>query len=643
MKKAFSATLTAAVFTMSFISVTSTADIDPPDNNGVLLFNSGFEPGSEVFHRADPFTGDDKIRGQDTSVAPPNDWINDIDNSTNVGSFSLQYQGGDTTKRKARIIREPGNPDNHVLSFKINEPWVNPSGSRLARVQANIYDENPNTEMEGIKQLYQKFRLFLHEDMEILKSYPDRIHWLTLFEVWNNRTWGGAPYAYRLAVSINTTSAESEELVFRISGQDHGNGGYSTLWSEFNTDVPVPVGEWMTLEYYMKEGNSETGRFYMTMETDESEKVVLFDMQNYTHNSGHPDPDGIFLWNPLKLYTSWDLASFAKEQGKTLEVYWDDLEIWKDKMPSGMPPNTPYGLTAFPDEDEKNMELKWSYDNITNHQFVLERSEDNGATFAELAVLGSEHTSYTDENISMKEYVYRVKAISDYGISAWSNTASFYLGIGDFQQTSPFSGTSRTIDENESRTLHFRWSAANSGFDIAYTWYLYPSDYDYTDPIATFELEETDLLVSYKQLYDSLKEAGIRPGATFEGKWAVKAQTRSMEKWSSEPFNINLTRDGTETSTVYESDLPREYKLEQNHPNPFNPVTNIQYALPEPGHVTLTVYDLIGRQIQVLVNEVQSSGYKNVRFDATGLSSGIYIYRIESGDFVKNRQMMLVK
>jgi hypothetical protein len=347
--------------------------------------------------------------------------------------------------------------------------------------------------------------------------------------------------------------------------------------------------------------------------------------------------------NPLKLYTSWDLATYAKESNKTIQVYWDDFAVWRDKMPSGMPPNAPYGLTAHPDEDEKNMELNWNYDGISGHQFVLERSDDNGASFSEIAVLDSEHTFYTDVNISMKPYVYRVKAIGEYGESAWSRTASFYLGIGDFQQTSPFSGASRTIDENESRTLQFRWNEANSGLDIVYAWYLYHKDSDFTDPVATFELEENTLSFTFKQMYDLLKEAGIKPGTTFEGKWAVKAQTRSMEKWASVPFDISLTLDGTETSSRHESDLPMEYKLKQNHPNPFNPVTNIQYALPESGHVTLAVYDLMGRQVQLLVNEVQNSGYKNVRFDASDLSSGIYIFRIKSGDFVANRQMTLLK
>jgi hypothetical protein len=280
MKKSAAATVMTAVLTLSLISISSTADTDPPEKNGVLLFNSGFEPGSEIFHRSDPFTGDDKIRGQDTSVAPPNDWINDIDNSEYLGSFSLQYQGGDTTRRVARIIPEPGNPDNNVLMFRIHEPWVNASGSRLARIQANLYDSD--FVGKSITEYYQTVRLFLHEDMEHLKNYPNRIHWLTIFEAWNNRSWGGTPNAYRLTVGINKTSAASRDLIFSVIGEDHGNGGYTELWSELNEDHPIPVGQWLDLEFYMKEGNDETGRFYMTMTPEGEDKIVLFDLHEYT-------------------------------------------------------------------------------------------------------------------------------------------------------------------------------------------------------------------------------------------------------------------------------------------------------------------------------------------------------------------------
>ena len=304
------------------------------EQEGVLLFRSGFEPESRIIHLGNPFTDSDKIAGRDLSVQPPNDWVEDIDNSDQLGFFSLQYQGADTTRRYARIIPEPGNPDNHVLLFRIHEPWVNQWGSHLARIQANIYDSWPNSRMEGIRELYQKVRLFMHEDMEVLKNYPHKIDWLTIFELWNNQTWDDAPYAFRITVGTGKPHPESRELYFMAEAEDYDTErGRMKIWDEMQTAIPVPIGQWMTLEFYIREGNDETGRFYMAMTPDGGEKKVIFDVQNYTHNTEDPEPTGIHLWNPMKLYTSTHLTNFVRDQGKSLQVYWDDLEIWKDRRP----------------------------------------------------------------------------------------------------------------------------------------------------------------------------------------------------------------------------------------------------------------------------------------------------------------------
>ncbi len=92
-----------------------------------------------------------------------------------------------------------------------------------------------------------------------------------------------------------------------------------------------------------------------------------------------------------------------------------------------------------------------------------------------------------------------------------------------------------------------------------------------------------------------------------------------------------------------ERETPEKFALYQNYPNPFNPTTNIRYSLAEASDVTLTVYDVLGRRVATLVNEVQSSGQYTVNFDATRLASGTYIYRLQTGDFVSVKKMMLIK
>lgn len=86
-----------------------------------------------------------------------------------------------------------------------------------------------------------------------------------------------------------------------------------------------------------------------------------------------------------------------------------------------------------------------------------------------------------------------------------------------------------------------------------------------------------------------------------------------------------------------------EYKLSQNYPNPFNPSTQINYTLMSPGHVTLKIFDVLGRTVSVLVNQDQNAGNYTVQFDARNFSSGIYFYRLESGSFVQTNKMMLLK
>lgn len=116
---------------------------------------------------------------------------------------------------------------------------------------------------------------------------------------------------------------------------------------------------------------------------------------------------------------------------------------------------------------------------------------------------------------------------------------------------------------------------------------------------------------------------------------------------------ITVVEEGREPS------LPKTYELSQNYPNPFNPTTTIVYALPRAGHITLKVYNLLGKRVKVLVDEIQTAGYKAVRWDGRDdggkeVSSGFYFYRIvaeplrgtsgkKAGTFTQSRKMLLLK
>ena len=89
--------------------------------------------------------------------------------------------------------------------------------------------------------------------------------------------------------------------------------------------------------------------------------------------------------------------------------------------------------------------------------------------------------------------------------------------------------------------------------------------------------------------------------------------------------------------------VPHEYDLSQNFPNPFNPSTVIQYAIPVKSHVLLTVHNLLGQVVATIVNGEQEAGFHEVKFDALNLASGVYLYRLEAGKFVQTRKLTLIR
>jgi hypothetical protein len=91
------------------------------------------------------------------------------------------------------------------------------------------------------------------------------------------------------------------------------------------------------------------------------------------------------------------------------------------------------------------------------------------------------------------------------------------------------------------------------------------------------------------------------------------------------------------------STLPSSYQLEQNFPNPFNPATNIRYSVPKASKVELRVFDLLGREVRELVSTVQPPGQYSVAFNAQGLASGVYFYRLTAGTFTETKKLMLLK
>ncbi len=122
--------------------------------------------------------------------------------------------------------------------------------------------------------------------------------------------------------------------------------------------------------------------------------------------------------------------------------------------------------------------------------------------------------------------------------------------------------------------------------------------------------------------------------------WRVKAiNDYGQSDWS----ETYMFRTVTSTYLPDLTQVPREFILKQNYPNPFNPVTTIEYQLPERADVQLTIYNMLGQKVAVLINAEQNPGSYRITFNAQNLAAGVYIYRLKAGTFVQSRKMILLK
>ena len=185
-----------------------------------------------------------------------------------------------------------------------------------------------------------------------------------------------------------------------------------------------------------------------------------------------------------------------------------------------------------------------------------------------------------------------------------------------------------------------------------------------------FSKKSGDTVAVYASAHDTVVVTVYEDGlATLFGqqrrymKFLSKSATSSMYGIYTITDNIGLTAYQGEVFSLYlagavisgvqygvvshvpiaDHGLPSRFDLSQNYPNPFNPTTTIKYELPKSSEVTLSVYDVLGREVAVLVNEGRNAGVHEVKFDGSGFASGVYFYRLRAGDFVQTKRFVLLK
>jgi hypothetical protein len=198
--------------------------------------------------------------------------------------------------------------------------------------------------------------------------------------------------------------------------------------------------------------------------------------------------------------------------------------------------------------------------------------------------------------------------------------------------------------QGDTTKLHFTWTKAGTLPEIKYKWNLnnFNNSINYnqfsnnngSDTVASLTLGKLDSIAA---------GWGANVGDSIRGRWFVKAYSQLDSLGSSSSnFLITFVRSVIGIQPISQI-IPREFFVMPNYPNPFNPVTKIRFGLPKAVHVKITVYDILGRETAVLVNENLKAGEFEADWDATDFPSGVYFYKIEAGDFVRTSRMVLVK
>jgi len=131
-------------------------------------------------------------------------------------------------------------------------------------------------------------------------------------------------------------------------------------------------------------------------------------------------------------------------------------------------------------------------------------------------------------------------------------------------------------------------------------------------------------------------------GTEVHGKWILKVNDQAgSDTGHVERYCLNVIYNAI--LAVNNNQLPVKFELGQNYPNPFNPVTTIKYSVPRQSLVKLVIYDILGREVKTLVNEMRTAGTYEAVFDASQISSGVYFYRMESGDFTDVKKLVILK
>lgn len=296
--------------------------------------------------------------------------------------------------------------------------------------------------------------------------------------------------------------------------------------------------------------------------------------------------------------------------------------------------------------------LGWGLQEPGIGPYYYYRSEDGGETWNQTSGKMLRGFQFDSDNFNII-YAYHnngIKKSTDYG-KTWNNK-----NTGLYQNDYLPTINGFKINKQNPEVLY----CAQSGFlhkstNGGESWYNIDSSLKeiVNDPslIDLFidERQEGRLLVSVlSNSYDGLlltKDDGKTWRKIFSGRINfIEADNNNPRTiYCGTNFGAIRLNDTTEVSIVEDEENIFEFSLSQNYPNPFNPTTNITYQIPQAGNIKIQLYDILGRQVRTLVDSYKTKGKYKITFNGSGLPSGVYIYRIKSGEFTASKKLVLMK
>jgi carboxypeptidase T len=242
--------------------------------------------------------------------------------------------------------------------------------------------------------------------------------------------------------------------------------------------------------------------------------------------------------------------------------------------------------------------------------------------------------------------------------SAENGTSNWTFGTGWGLNTTYYYSSSHSFaypnyanNANYSMTLSspLNLSSYQAAFLEFYQRYSVESGYDYCYvEVSSDNGTNWTSLASYTGISSTWTKQSFNVTSYISSNFRLRYRLTSDEATTSTGWfvdNIKITSYQSPALKVENNSglIPNKFALEQNYPNPFNPTTQINYSVAKDGLVKIAIYDILGREVKVLVNDMKKAGYYAVDFDGINLSSGMYFYRMECGSFVDTKKMSLIK